>query len=160
MRPCGTAAKKSLLPDKVFRVVGWPDSFPSVRSRRCVAVQAGNGMLAGESSFCKKLMPIIFVLLCHRHFPDSLSAGARTAGRTDVPVLARCPAAPCGVRQRTLRQVLEYSPQSTILHSARRLSVLPASLPRPAYEGCSWAMYQFPPFNPPSDGPMACSSCK
>ena len=37
--------------------------------------------------------------------------------------LARCPAASCGSRQRTLRQVLEYSPQSTIRNSARRLCV-------------------------------------
>ena len=37
--------------------------------------------------------------------------------------LARCPAASCGSRQRTLRQVLEYSPQSTIRNSARRLFV-------------------------------------
>ena len=37
--------------------------------------------------------------------------------------LARCSAASCGSRQRTLRQVLEYSPQSTIRNSARRLCV-------------------------------------
>ena len=37
--------------------------------------------------------------------------------------LARCSAVSCGSRQRTLRQVLEYSPQSTIRNSARRLFV-------------------------------------
>ena len=48
--------------------------------------------------------------------PASCPAGRR--GR------ARWPDASCGVRQRTLRQVLEYSPQSTIRNSARRLPVL------------------------------------
>ena len=42
--------------------------------------------------------------------------------------LARCLAVPCGVRQRTLRRVLEYLPQSTIRRSARPF---PVSRPLP-----------------------------
>ena len=36
-----------------------------------------------------------------------------TPRSTGTPAHARCPAMPCGVRQRTLRRVLEYLPQST-----------------------------------------------
>ena len=44
-------------------------------------------------------------------------------GRLFASALARRAAVACGKRERTLRQVLEYSPQSTIRDSARRLSV-------------------------------------
>ena len=37
-----------------------------------------------------------------------------TPRSTGTPAHARCPAMPCGVRQRTLRRVLEYLPQGTI----------------------------------------------
>ena len=42
--------------------------------------------------------------------------------RRNASEIARCTARPCRVRQRTLRQVLEYSPQSTIRPPARRRS--------------------------------------
>ena len=43
------------------------------------------------------------------------------------PHLPVCPGRSCGARQRTLRQVLEYSPQSTIRDCARRPCVFRTS---------------------------------
>ena len=50
------------------------------------------------------------------------TAGSRMPESCSASGLARNSAAPCGVRQRTLRRVLEYLPQSTIPDSAKRPS--------------------------------------
>ena len=118
MRPCGTAAKKSSLPDKVFRVGGWPGCFPSVRSRRCVAVQAGNGMVAGESPFCKSLRRKslscsaigISQTPCR---PVPGRRGARTCWSLPDALrrLAECVSVLCGKYSSTLRKVQFCIPQ-------------------------------------------------
>ena len=53
--------------------------------------------------------------------PHREAAGCGRCLRVAAPRLALWPAVPCGARRRTLRQVLEYSPQSTIRNSARCL---------------------------------------
>ena len=60
--------------------------------------------------------------------PETTAFGLRTAepprGRKR-PSRALCTATPCGVRQRTLRRVLEYFAASTIPHSARHAFIRP-----------------------------------
>ena len=63
-----------------------------------------------------------------RHQPtaEKIEAGFRcTKKRPKASPRALHPNAPCGNRQRTLRQVLEYLPQSTIAYPAKRLASIP-----------------------------------
>ena len=57
------------------------------------------------------------------------SSEERAEASSGTSGFALCPDAPCGMRRRTLRQVLEYFPQSTIQYSARRPSVSPSGNP-------------------------------
>ena len=87
----------------------------------------GHGLtISAENAFCpfgpmpRRARPGVPLARCGGDVVHGFPYPAFRSSRRSGPPL---PAAPCGVRQRTLRQVLESSPQSTIRNSARRFPV-------------------------------------